>query len=95
MKVKNYMMTNSYDEKIMNWNRQDFTELVNQMAEDEISDMNNWLSRLGREIDPASYTYKEYSEEVVCVYIKQWLIQQIDENIICGTQELFEIYSAI
>lgn len=46
MKVKNYMMTNSYDEKIMNWNRQDFTELVNQMAADEISDMNDWLTRI-------------------------------------------------
>ena len=36
MKIKNFMMTNSYDEKIMNWNRQDFTELVNQMAEDDM-----------------------------------------------------------
>lgn len=95
MKVKNYMMINSYDEKIMNWNRQNFTELVNQMAEDEIADMNKWLSRLGHEIDPGSYTYKEYTEEVVYVYIKQWLIQQIDEGIISGTKELFEIYSAI
>lgn len=95
MKVKNYMMTNSYDEKIMNWNRQDFTELVNQMAEDEISDMNDWLSRLGYEIDPGCYVYKEYADAVVFEYIKQWLIQQINESIICGTQELFEIYSAI
>lgn len=95
MKVKNYMMTNSYDEKIMNWNRQNFTELVNQMAEDEISDMNDWLSRLGYEIDPGCYVYKEYADAVVFEYIKQWLIQQINESITCGTQELFEIYSAI
>jgi hypothetical protein len=92
MKVKNYMMTNSYDEKIMNWNRQDFTELVNQMAEDEISDMNDWLSRMGYEIDPEC---RDYAEAVVFEYIKQWLIQQINESITCGTQELFEIYSAI
>lgn len=95
MKVKNYFMTNSYDEKIMNWNRQDFTELVNQMAEDEISDMNDWLSRLGYEIDPGCYTYKEYANEVVFEYIKQWLIQQINESIHSGTKELFEIYCAI
>ena len=95
MKIKNFMMTNSYDEKIINWNRQDFTELVNQMAEDEISDMNDWLSRLGYEIDPGCYVYKEYADVVVFEYIKQWLIQQINESITCGTQELFEIYSAI
>ena len=92
MKVKNYMMTNSYDEKIMNWNRQDFTELVNQMAVDEISDMNDWLTRMGYEIDPKC---KDFADEVVFEYIKQWLIQQINESITCGTQELFEIYSAI
>lgn len=92
MKVKNYMMTNSYDEKIMNWNRQDFTELVNQMAADEISDMNDWLTRMGYEIDPEC---KDFAGEVVFEYIKQWLIQQINESITCGTQELFEIYSAI
>ena len=92
MKVKNYMMTNSYDEKIMNWNRQDFTELVNQMAEDEISDMNDWLSRMGYQIAPEC---RDYAEAVVFEYIKQWLIQQINESITCGTQELFEIYSAI
>ena len=92
MKVKNYFMTNSYDEKIMNWNRQDFTELVNQMAEDEISDMNDWLTRMGYEIDPEC---KDFADEVVFEYIKQWLIQQINESITCGTQELFEIHSAI
>ena len=92
MKVKNYMMTNSYDEKIMNWNRHDFTELVNQMAEDDISDMNNWLTRMGYEIDPEC---KDYADEVVFEYIKQWLIQQINESIKSGTKELFEIYCAI
>ena len=95
MKVKNFMMTNCYDEKIMNWNKHDFTELVNQMTEDELTDMNDWLSRLGYEIDPSCYGYKEYAHEVVFEYIKQWLIQQINESITFGTQELFEIYSAI
>ena len=32
--------TNTYDEKIMNWNRRDFSMLVEQMDECEIQEMN-------------------------------------------------------
>ena len=95
MKVKNYLMSNSFDEKIINWNRVSFDELVRLMSHDEISEMNNWLFRVDREIDSECYTYHEYASEVVYEYIKQWLIEQINENILIGTQELFEIYSAI
>lgn len=92
MKIKDYMMINSYDEKIMNWDKANFSELVNQMEEDEISDMNRWLLSEGYEIDPGD---KDYAEEVVFEYIKQWLVQQINECNHLGTQELFEIYCAI
>ena len=92
---KKFVMTQSYDDKIINWNKEIFSELVNQMEEDEISDMNDWLACLDIEIDPSCFTYEAYTCEVVYEYIKQWLIQQINENIISGTQELLEIYLAI
>ena len=73
------------------------TRLRNEedINKDEISEMNSWLFRVDREIDSGCYTYHEYASEVVYEYIKQWLIEQINENILIGTQELFEIYSAI
>ena len=49
--------TNTYDEKIMNWNRRDFSMLVEQMDECEIQEMNRWLLCEGIEIDSDCYTY--------------------------------------
>ena len=86
------MFTNSFDEKIMNWNKKDFDELVKQMDENEIQDMNWWLSSREIDIPPDC---NDYRKDVLYEYIKQWLIQQIDESIISGTAELFEIYRAI
>lgn len=89
------MFTNSFDEKIMNWNKKDFDELVKQMDENEIQDMNWWLSSREIDVDPDCNTFGDYRKDVLYEYIKQWLIQQIDESIISGTAELFEIYRAI
>ena len=89
------MFTNSFDEKIMNWNKKDFDELVKQMDENEIQDMNWWLRSREIDIAPDCNTIGDYRKGVLYEYIKQWLIQQIDESIISGTAELFEIYRAI
>ncbi|MGM9659330.1 MAG: hypothetical protein ACI3WQ_01890 [Faecousia sp.] len=86
------MFTNSFDEKIMNWNKKDFDELVEQMDENEIQDMNWWLRSREIDVDPDC---NDYRKDVLHEYIKQWLIQQIDESISSGTAELFEIYRAI
>ena len=87
--------TNTYDEKIMNWNRHDFSALVAQMDECEIQEMNRWLVSQGIEIDSDCYAYEDYADEVVYEYIKRWLIQQLDEGIISGTAELLEICRVI
>ena len=89
------MFTNSFDEKIMNWNKKDFDELVKQMDENEIQDMNWWLRSREIDIDPDFNTFGDYRKDVLHEYIKQWLIQQIDDSISSGTAELFEIYRAI
>ena len=89
------MFTNSFDEKIMNWNKKDFDELVKQMDENEIQDMNWWLRSREIDIAPDCNTIGDYRKDVLYEYIKQWLIRQIDESIISGTAELFEIYQAI
>lgn len=86
---------NTYDEKIMNWNRRDFSMLVEQMDECEIQEMNRWLLCQGIEIDSDCYTYEDYADEVVYEYIKRWLMQQLDEGITSGTAELLEIYRVI
>ena len=87
--------TNTYDEKIMNWNRRDFSMLVEQMDECEIQEMSGWLLCQGIEIDSDCYTYEDYADEVVYEYIKRWRMQQLDEGITSGTAELLEIYRVI
>ena len=57
--------------------------------------MNWWLRSREIDIDPDCNTFGDYRKDVLYEYIKQWLIQQIDESIISGTAELFEIYRAI
>ena len=89
------MFTNSFDEKIMNWNKKDFDELVEQMDENEIQEMNWWLRSREIDVAPDCNASGDYRKDVLHEYIKQWLIQQIDEGISSGTAELFEIYQAI
>lgn len=91
--------TNSYDEKIMNWDKKSFEELVGSMTIEEIEGMAGALGEgfgLGFEID---LYYEDdanaYPYEVVYNYIKRWLYAQIEEGIQTGTRELFEIVMAI
>lgn len=93
-------MTNSYDEKIMNFTGCFYEDLMALFTDDEVSQMRDWLEE---EFD-YSYDFLEYDdgegnykteaekrEYIVVDYIKEWLCANIKEGTRFGTRHLFEI----
>ena len=93
------VFSNSYDNKIMNWDRKDFDELVSSMTNKEIEDMVIDLQNMDP-FDIDSDYFEDYNGEyikkyVVYDYIKRWFFLQIEKRTISGTRELFETVMAM
>ena len=85
----------SQDRKILNWNGRDYEAFVSSFTEDELEEMNSYLVH-----HPYFPLDCEYDEEgragsIVCDYIRRWLYQLLEDGIISGARELFEIVEVI
>jgi hypothetical protein len=85
------MMTNTYDEKIMNFDiANGYEAFINMFDEDEIAEMYSWLER------EFGYDYywdseKEAKEGIIVGYIQECLCENIRNMIYNGTEQLFNI----
>ena len=84
-------MIPTHDEKIMNFDIYEGHKAFMEMFdEDEIAEMRRWLEReLGYD-----YSYNDDDEIdalVITDYVKEWLRQNIRDDIISGSRKLFNI----
>ena len=83
-------MENSYDEKIMNYSGNSYSEFMAMFEANEVEEMRKYLER------NYGYCYEwmevnELTESVVIDYIKEWLIVNIRDMTLCGTEQLFKL----
>ena len=84
----------SGDRKILNWDKENFYELLNQITYEEIEIMNGYLDSEGFDVRGLSESRKEYVEQVLFTYIKDWVKLLIETDSIHEAKEVFEIYCA-
>jgi hypothetical protein len=85
------MMTNTYDEKIMNFDvNEGYEAFINMFDEDEIAEMNSYLEReYGYDYSWASE--KDAKESIIIDYVKECLCENIRYISYKGTEQLFNI----
>ena len=84
----------SGDRKILNWDKENFYELLNQITYEEIEIMNGYLDSEGFDVRGLSESRKEYVEQVLFTYIKDWVKLLIETDSIHEAKEVFESYCA-
>jgi hypothetical protein len=93
-------MTNTYDEKIMNFNGSFFEDLMALFTDEEISEMRYWLEdEIGYDYDFLEYddgagNYKTEEEKrniIIVDYIRELLCVNIKSGTRSGTRHLFNI----
>lgn len=85
-------MTNSYDEKIMNFDvNEGYDAFVKLFNEEEIKEMRECLEESFEYCDYSSVSEKELPEVIIIDYVREWLIQNIRGNTYDGTRKLFNI----
>ena len=84
----------SGDRKILNWDRENFYELLKHITYEEIEIMNGYLDSEGFDVRGLSESRKEYVEQVLFTYIKDWVKLLIETDSIHEAKEVFEIYCA-
>ena len=85
---------NSYEEKIMNYKGSDYLELVAEFDETEIEEMRKELER-SYDYDFSYAIENEVAELVVVEFIKEWLLDNIREQVIYGTEHLMKLYYSL
>ena len=82
--------SNTYDEKIMNFSGECYGDLVAGFTADEVAEMEHYLAHeYGWD-----FSYLEESERAECIvieYVREWLIEQIRNYTIYGTEHLFRL----
>lgn len=83
----------SQDRKILTWNKENYEEFVQSFTKEELKDMLWFItSNLSFPIDYCSDDVVEkHPDWIVHDYIHRWLYTQLEEGIITGTRQLFEI----
>ena len=85
----------SGNRKILNWDRNNFYELLKQITPGEIETMNTYLDSEGYELKGLSESYEDYIENVLITYIKDWLKLVVDEDSLAMVKDLCNIYCAV
>lgn len=84
-------MTTTHDEKIMNFNiAEGYKAFMKLFDENEIAEMRGWLEDV-LDYDYSWATGNEANEGIIIDYVREWLIQNIRDNIISGSRQLFNI----
>lgn len=81
---------NTHDEKIMNYGGDCYKDLVAEFTSEEVAEMRHYLEK---EYD-YDYSYLDSSEMAECIvidYIREWLIENIRQFTINGTEQLFKL----
>lgn len=87
---------NDLDSKIMNWDMGDIDGLISQITQEELDYMTERLFSDEIEILPENYmTHDEYVHALLFHYVKQWLLEQINNVTYSGTRQLFEVYEIL
>lgn len=84
------MIINTQDDKIMEFKGSDFDDLVNQMDEEEIKAMYDWV--LALDYDYSFTTFEKAKRMIVEDYVKEWLIDQIANRNYIGMEHLYRLY---
>ena len=85
----------SGNRKIMQWDRENYIDLLKQFTIDEIEIMNDYLDGEGYDVKGLSETHAEYVDSVLFTYIKDWIKLLIEEDRYKEATDLFSIYSSI
>lgn len=74
--------------KIMNFDVADgYDAFINLFSFEDIYEMMDEMDN-----DYSLYAFKEVREEVIKDYIREWLVEQINDGTISGTRKLFDIW---
>ena len=91
----NNVYYNTYDAKILTWNKENPEDLFSSFTEDELSEMSAYLAQHQFFPLDADYDEENRAGSIVCDYVRRWLYEQIELGIISGTRELFDIVLAL
>ena len=77
--------------KIMNFDVADgYDAFINLFSFEDIYEMMDEMDN-----DYSLYAFKEVREEVIKDYIREWLVEQINDGTISGTRKLFDIWEMV
>lgn len=82
--------------KIIKWDKKDYDEFINSFTEQELSEM-VWYLEHEKNLSLEGYQYSNFDWKCTIVhdYCIDWLFEKLNEGIISGSRELFEVIMAI
>ena len=83
-------MTNTHDEKIMNYKSDSYRDFIGMFDADEVEEMRRYLEH-NYGYDYSYACESEVAELVAVDYIREWLIDNIRNITISGTEQLFKL----
>ena len=92
-----YEELTSQDRRIMTWDKNNYDEFIRSFSEDELKEMNFYLSHHPFYPVDIEYNYSSFDDisALVYEYICHWLYEQLNDGIIWGTKELCSIALAM
>jgi hypothetical protein len=91
--MKEVVFMNEYDDVIITYQGNDLEELVGMISDDDVEEMRAYMEDCDLSYEDVSLKDLKYA--VVCDYIREMLCNNIRENIITGTEELFRIVKEV